>query len=85
MCLACEVGGRVSATTVEVFHALAQAKARSAAQRLRVAAQLGWERRWLAMLSVAVQDGLASTLVNDSVELLDGADGLPPWHVDVLE
>ena len=76
--LACEIGGRWSQSTVDVVRALAKAKARQAPQRVRVAAQLGWERRWWSMLSVAVQDALASTLVEDGVEVLDGVDGDPP-------
>ena len=76
--LACETGGRVSSETVEVMTALAKAKARQAPERLRTAVQLGYARRWWAMLGVAVQDALASTLVEDAPELLDGVDGEEP-------
>ena len=76
--LACEVGGRWSMATVELVRALAVAKARQVPTRVRVAAQLGMERRWWSMLSVAVQDALACTLVADGVDVLDGVGGEPP-------
>ena len=64
--------------TVELARALAVAKARQVPTRVRVAAQLGMELRWWSMLSVAVQDALACTLVADGVDVLDGVDGEPP-------
>ena len=82
--LPCEVGGRWSQETADVLRALAKAKARQAPPRLRMAAQLSWERRWWAMLSVCVQEALACTLVEDAVELLDGVDGEEPSLSSVL-
>ena len=63
---------------------LAEAKGRCAAPRLRAAAVVGYRRRWWSLLSVAVQDALASTLVDDAVVLLDGRDGVAPELCDVL-
>ena len=82
--LACETGGRWSQTTADLTRQLATARSRDAPSRLRLAASLGWQKRWWAMLAVAAQDALASTLVDDAVVLLDGNDGLEPLLCDVL-
>ena len=65
--LACEVGGRWSNTCVKTIRALAAARARSEAPELRAVAARGWAARWWAMLSVAAQDTLASTLLDNSL------------------
>jgi len=82
--LACEVGGRWSAKCVETVRKLAAARARSAPTHLRRAAQLAWEARWWAMLSVAAQNTLAATILDDAVATLVGFDGNEPTLADVL-
>ena len=81
--LAGETGGRWSEATAFLLRQLAQARGRDAPRRLRLSATLGWEQRWWAMLSVAAQSALASTLVDDAVVLLDGRDGQDPLLCDV--
>ena len=36
------------------------------------------------MISVAIQNALAATLVDDAVQILDGVDGEVPHDVDVF-
>ena len=76
--VAVEVGGRFSETSLDVLRRLAGAKARSAPEALRAAARAAWLSRWATLLSVAVQDALAATLVDDAVLPLDGVDGEAP-------
>ena len=40
-------------------------------------------RRWAGLLSIAQQDALAATLVDDVPVDLDGIDGAPPDEVSV--
>jgi len=82
--LACEVGGRWSATCLETVRQLAAARARAAPQHLRRSAQLAWTARWWAMLSIAAQNTLAATILDDAVPVLDGFDGEEPALTDVL-
>jgi hypothetical protein len=82
--VACETGGRWNAATESLLSDLAHARAREAPARVRQAAASGWRRRWWAMLSVAAQDSLASTLVDDSLLLLDGQDGVEPVLSDIV-
>ena len=46
---------------------LAAHKATSAPQELRTKIRRRWENRWWTMLSVAVQDAVAASLLNDGV------------------
>ena len=82
--LACEVGGRWSTECLRTVRELASAKARAAPAHLRQAARSAWQSRWWALLSVAVQDSLAATLVEDALPTLDGHDGAEPELTEVL-
>jgi len=72
--LACEVGGRWSDTCCWLIRELAIWRSRTVSPRLRRSTARAWEARWWSMLSVAVQDSLAATLVDDAPHLLHG------WH-----
>ena len=76
--LACETGGRWSDLTANVVRLLAKAKARQAPEGQRSALSAAWASRWWSLLSVAFQNALASTLVDDKPLLLDGVDDLEP-------
>ena len=62
------------------MRALAAFRARAAPQALRRSAEHAWQARWWAILSVATQDALASTLVDDAPRYLHGR----PPHVPTL-
>ena len=83
--LACEIGGRWSDTCRDTVRQLATVKAREAPRQLRSAAVRAWEQRWWALLSVAAQSALASTLVDDAPDLLGGWDGPEPEVVEMLQ
>ena len=76
--LACEVGGRWSDTCARLAEELANEKSAKAPPRLRQSTARAWEARWWAMLSVAVQNALAATLVDDAPHLLHGWEGDGP-------
>ena len=78
--LAGEVGGRWSETCGWFVRALAAFRARASPQALRQSAEHAWQARWWAILSVATQDALASTHVNDAPRCLHGR----PPHVPTL-
>ena len=81
---ACETGGRWIASTATLLRGLAHARARDDPGRLKFAAARGWEKRWWALISIAAQDALAATLVDDTEVLLDGHDGVKPVLGDVI-
>ena len=82
--LACETGGRWSKTCVSTIRLLAKARARSAPAVLRRSAELGWAARWWSLLSIAAQDALAATLLEDSLATLAGSDGPSPPLPDLF-
>ncbi len=82
--LACETGGRWSATCVELVRALAAKKAEETPPLLRGAARLAWASRLWSMLSVSQQSALAATLAQDVSGELDAGVGEPPPLADVL-
>ena len=82
--LACEVGGRWSDSCADVLARLAAARARAAPRHLQLSARVAFESRWWALLSIAQQDALAATLVDDGVLLLDGHDAAVPLVTDVV-
>ena len=82
--LACETGGRWSATCADLVRDLAAAKAREAPELLRASLRHAWAARWWALLSVAAQDALAASLTEPSLALLDGEDGAEPTLGDLL-
>ena len=83
--LAAEIGGIWSEDTAVVIDELAHARARSELPRLRASATIAWRHRWWTLLSVATQDSLAATLVDDRIALLDAVDGAPPTVATILE
>ena len=76
--LACEVGGRWSGTCSWLVRTLAEEKSAGAPPRLRRTTARAWEARWWGMLAVAVQNAVASTLVDDAPHLLHGWEGSGP-------
>ena len=76
--LAGEVGGRWSDTTCQLLRDLAKEKSQSAPPRLRGSTAFAWENRWWGMLSVAAQNVLAATLIDDAPHLLHAWEGLDP-------
>ena len=64
--LAGEAGGRWSETTAWLLRRLAQAKAAAEPLALRLATGRALEAQWWALLAVAAQDALASTLLGDA-------------------
>ena len=57
---------------------LAKAKARSAPKVLRRALTTAWLRRWVGMLSFAVHDAYAASLLEDPPGETVGTDGPEP-------
>ena len=80
---AVETGGRISPACRALLEQAASARARCEPAALRRAASHRWFCRWTTMLSVAVQDAVAATLVDDAPGLLAGADGVDPLGVDL--
>ena len=81
--VACEVGGRWNAESQSTLRSLAAGRARAAPPLLRHAARASWLLRWRTLVSVAQQDCLAASLVDDVPIDLDGVDGEPPCDVSV--
>ena len=82
MTVACEVGGRFNTEAKTLVTQLAEAKARSEVRVLRSSATRAWQNRWFTLLSVSVQNAVASTLVNEGTSFAI-SDGLAPPAVDV--
>ena len=76
--LAGEVGGRWSDTTCRLIRDLATAKSQEAAPRLRKSAAFAWEKWWWSMISVATQNALAATLVDDAPHMPHAWEGTAP-------
>ena len=75
MVIALETGGRMNRTALEFLDQAAAAKARSAPGPLRASMARVWRSRWVTMASIAAQDALAATLIQNGEQQLDGADG----------
>ena len=83
--LACEVGGRWGDGALRLVEDLVRLRTRSAPRALRKAAGHAWTRRWWALLSVAVQDAVAATLVEGAAGPQGGALGYEePFLAEVL-
>ena len=80
--VACELGGRFNKEAKTLVTELAASQASSEVSVLRKTATRAWQSRWLAMLSVTVQNSVASTLVNEGTSFLTG-DGFSPPTVEV--
>ena len=78
MVLACEVGGRWSATCCQFVRDLAEAKSRAAPRRLQRSSARAWEDRWWGILAVAAQDALAANLVDNDPHMFYAWDGSGP-------
>ena len=50
----------------------------SKAPRLHKSAAFAWENRWWSMISVATQNALAATLVDDAPHMLHAWEGTAP-------
>ena len=72
------LGGSTPPGSCWLVRHLAEARCRSVTPRLRASAARAWEARWWGMLSVAVQNALAATLVDDAPHLLHGWEGEGP-------
>jgi len=84
--LGVEVGGRWCEESLSFMDALVMARAKRAPPVLRTAAVHAWRRRWWCLLSIAVQDAVAATLVQDKVTALNTALGFDePFLADVLD
>ena len=79
--LACEVGGRWSASCVDVIRGLARHRAASEPRQLRSTARQAWRHRWWCLLSMSQQHALASSLLD--APLPDYTSGTPPLAVDI--
>ena len=66
-----------------VWAQLAAARARNSPAHLRQVAWTALETRWWNLLSVAQQDALAASLVDDRLLTLDGHDIVEPTLVHV--
>ena len=80
---AAEIGGRLSKDALELLDAAAAGRACTEPRILRRQAARAWRARWIAMLSIAIQDAVAATLVAEGTCTLDAAAGGPPTAVDV--
>ena len=77
-----ETGGRINHTALQLLDQAASAKARTAPGPLRASMARAWRARWVTKASVAAQDALAATLIQNGEQQLDGADGSEPLAVD---
>ena len=59
--LACEIGGRWGSDCQQLLRLLLRHRARRTAAAVCAAARSGWQRRWRGLLSVALQQAVAST------------------------
>ena len=65
--LACEIGGRWGGDAPKLISDLAKHKASTAPPELRTKVRRRWENRWWTMLSVAVQDAVSASMLNDGI------------------
>ena len=79
-----ETGGRWSSESAFFIHQLAEAKARSAPVLLRKSASRAYQARWTAMLSVAAQNALAASILEEPLLGHEGRDGDVPALGEVL-
>ena len=82
--LACEIGGRWNDESLRLGGQLVRSRALRAPAPLRGAATQGWYRRWWGLLSVAVQNTLAATLLGSPPVHAPMPDAQAPTLQDVL-
>jgi hypothetical protein len=78
-----ETGGRLSKEALNRLAELAAFRARSEPLALQGSIARAWRARWTVMLSVACQDTLAATLVDDGVSFLDAVCTGSALSIDV--
>ena len=78
-----EVGGRMNRSALKLLADLATARAESEPRILRSIIARAFRARWTTMVSLAAQDALAATLVNDGVAFLDTPVDGSPLAVDL--
>ena len=76
-CLGCEVYGRWSRQCVQLVPALAREHARGLHPRIRRGAALGYQQRWWALLSVALQKAVAQAVLRSEGQDLTSAELAP--------
>ena len=83
--LGCEVGGRWNDEARRFVNRLASLRAAQAPPLLRHSVRAAFARRWWGLLSVAVQDSLAATLLGLPLGPLSGcAPASAPYDADVV-
>ena len=68
---AIEAGGRMNSEGHEFLRSAAASRAQLDPASLRRQAARSWETRWITLLSVAAQNAIAATMVQDGAALLD--------------
>ena len=81
---AVETGGRWGPEAYQFLLQMAHAKARTAPRVLRQALITSWVRRWTGMISYAVHDAYAASLVEEVPADTTGTDGELPCLGAVL-
>ena len=80
---AVETGGRLSKEARRLLEEAAAVRARAEPKYLRGAVARALRARWTAMVSIAAQDALAATLVDEGTSILDAPDGAPLLGADL--
>ena len=89
--MAAEVFGRFDDHSRDLLSELVRAHCAGTTPILRRRLELGWQRRWWSLLSVAVQVAVAASIVPTAPQFAEGPDSLPAWrraghdHVSLLE
>ena len=81
--LGAELGGRLSAEASHMLRQLAAAKAREAPQLLRRSVEFAWHRRWLTLVSVAIQVATAESLLEPTSSHKTEVDGHTPCWTEL--
>ena len=81
--VASEIGGRMSTDATKLIRAAAAFRARDEPALLRSAVFRSLCTRWTTMVSVAAQEAVAATLVDEGTTLLEAADGPAPESLDL--
>ena len=79
-----EVGGKLCPEALQLLEVAAAHKALKHPAAFRGLAARTWRARWLTILSVAVQDSVAASLVGEGLSLLEAPSGPPPEDTEVL-
>ena len=82
--LGAELGGRLSTEALAILRRLAEAKSREVPTLLQRRAQRTWHRRWLGIVSVAVQVATAESLLDPASQHRSELDGATPAFSELL-